>query len=178
MPARFNFHTTCVGIPIDESSGEPWRCGRCSGRDKEVCAVCNKEWFVTDTSSWNYTGEVLHCAGNCDRWFHQVCHNPPVMKRPAKSRQRSCASCKHKPAPRMQPTKPNDSDSDSDPDPDSDSSSGGGDGAPAGPNRRSMRPSRPVERTAPNGPSSTKDCRATDTCWRGVKLVPRCSGAN
>ena len=87
---RRAFHTGChAHFPLDTQI-----CGRCSGRDTGICAVCDHEWSDPSKDSDYYTGEMVGCDGPCRRWFHQTCHRPVISDAQVKSKKLwKCSDC-------------------------------------------------------------------------------------
>ena len=106
------FHQGCVDAPATPGPPCPddWECARCTGDDDAICHFCDKEWYndmlLLHDNSRNpyYTGFTLQCNG-CNRWWHQVCHDPPItdeyvqlahdgtVKKKTKSKDWMCAGC-------------------------------------------------------------------------------------
>lgn len=84
------FHTGChAHFPLDTQI-----CGRCSGIDTDICAVCDHEWSDPSKDSDYYTGEMVGCDGPCRRWFHQTCHRPVISDAQVKSKKLwKCSGC-------------------------------------------------------------------------------------
>lgn len=84
------FHVAChAHFPLDTQI-----CGRCSGTDADICAICDHEWSDPSKDSDYYTGEMVGCDGGCERWFHQACHVPFIADATVKSTKKwKCADC-------------------------------------------------------------------------------------
>jgi hypothetical protein len=84
------FHTAChANFPLDTQI-----CGRCSGHDTDICAICDHEWSDPSKNSDYYTGEMVACDGGCECWFHQMCHSPCISDAQVKSKKKwKCADC-------------------------------------------------------------------------------------
>ena len=84
------FHVAChAHFPLDTQI-----CGRCSGTDADICAICDHEWSDPSKDSDYYTGEMVGCDGGCERWFHQACHVPFISDVTVKSTKKwKCADC-------------------------------------------------------------------------------------
>ena len=95
------FHTTChPNFPLETQV-----CGRCSGKDIDICCKCDLEWSDPDPESDFYSGEMVGCDGACKRWFHQQCHFPIITEVEVRSKaQWHCADCSAGQEPTAQPT--------------------------------------------------------------------------
>ena len=84
------FHSAChAHFPLETQI-----CGRCSGLDTDICAVCDQEWSDPSKDSDYFTGEMVGCDGRCKRWFHQACHTPFITDAAVKSKKKwRCADC-------------------------------------------------------------------------------------
>ena len=84
------FHSAChTHFPLNTQI-----CGRCSGIDTDICAVCDHEWSDPSKDSDYFTGEMVGCDGSCKRWFHQACHAPFISDATVKSKKKwKCADC-------------------------------------------------------------------------------------
>lgn len=54
-------------------------CGKCSGKDCDICCICKSDVSEPCKSSDYFTGEMVQCEGGCLRWWHQRCHSPPIL---------------------------------------------------------------------------------------------------
>jgi len=132
------FHTGCVeDIDHNDVACGTWECCRCTGEDDAICVVCDNEWFdhrrkiqvskldqePEEHVNPNYTGYALQCL-TCERWYHQICHEPhipdeyvdsaatdhPGAKRKRtgnkKGRQWNCDSCTTAKKAQLQPIPP------------------------------------------------------------------------
>ena len=88
-----SFHANCLEeLEIAAFQNLDGECNKCSGRDSEICDACGEEWYDDDKDSPYHTGKMVGCD-NCNRWWHQVCHQPNVSEKDCSKAGWLCGAC-------------------------------------------------------------------------------------
>ena len=76
------YHQQCVTCTIKVEEISTWQCAVCCQDDKDVCRKCGREWTQYDENDHKKNDELVWCEGGCQSWWHQKCHDPPIVPIP------------------------------------------------------------------------------------------------
>ena len=76
------YHQQCVTRSIKIEEIPTWKCAVCTEDDKDVCRKCGREWTQFGAANDKQNDELVWCEGGCQSWWHQKCHDPPIIPIP------------------------------------------------------------------------------------------------